>query len=57
MKRIFLMIGLMILASCGADGAPFVPTANLGLNIGPNGVTPGASLGASNGTVSVGVGL
>ncbi len=57
MKRIFLVIGLMTLASCGADGAPFVPTANLGLNIGPNGVTPGASLGASNGTVSVGVGL
>lgn len=57
MKRIFLVIGLMTLAACGADGAPFVPTANLGLNIGPNGVTPGASLGASNGTVSVGVGL
>ena len=57
MKRIFLVIGLMALAACGADGAPFVPTANLGLNIGPNGVTPGASVGATNGTVSVGVGL
>ena len=57
MKRIVFVIALMGLAACGADGAPFVPTANLGLNIGPNGVTPGASVGASNGTVSVGVGL
>ena len=57
MKRIFLVVGLMSLAACGADGAPFVPTANLGLNIGPNGVSPGARVGASNGTVSVGVGL
>ena len=57
MKRIVFVIALLGLAACGADGAPFVPTANLGLNIGPNGVTPGASVGASNGTVSVGVGL
>ncbi|SFR98003.1 hypothetical protein [Yoonia litorea] len=57
MKPLVLIISLTVLAACGADGAPFVPTANLGLNIGPNGVTPGATVGASNGTVSVGVGL
>jgi hypothetical protein len=57
MKRIALILVVAALAGCGADGAPFTPNASLGIGIGTNGVTTGASVGASNGTVSVGVGL
>ena len=57
MKRIALILTVAALAGCGADGAPFTPTANLGLSVGSGGVSTGASLGASNGTVSVGVGI
>jgi hypothetical protein len=57
MKRIALILTIATLAGCGADGAPFTPTANLGLSVGSGGVSTGASLGASNGTVSVGVGI
>lgn len=42
MIRIFLMgLGLVLLASCGADGVPTAPAAKTGVSIG--------------GTVSVGV--
>ncbi len=57
MKRIVLILTVVALAGCGADGAPFTPTANVGLSVGTNGVSTGASVGASNGTVSVGVGI
>jgi len=57
MKRIALILTVAALAACGADGAPFTPSANVGLSLGSNGVTTGASVGASNGTVSIGVGL
>jgi len=57
MKRVALILTLAALAACGADGAPFTPSANVGLSLGSNGVTTGASVGASNGTVSIGVGL
>jgi hypothetical protein len=55
MKRIALIISVVALAACGADGAPFTPNASVGMGVGTNGVTKGGSLGASNGTVSVGV--
>ncbi|WP_333711934.1 hypothetical protein [Yoonia sp.] len=57
MKRIVLVIGLMALAACGADGAPFTPNASFGVSAGTGGVSTGGSVGASNGTVSVGVGF
>jgi hypothetical protein len=57
MKRIALIISVVALAACGADGAPFTPNASVGMGVGTNGVTKGGSLGASNGTVSVGVGF
>lgn len=57
MKRIAMILTVAALAACGADGAPFTPTANVGLSLGSNGVTTGARVGASNGTVSIGVGL
>ncbi len=57
MKRIALILTVAALAGCGANGAPWTPNANLGLSLGSGGVSTGASLGASNGTVSVGVGV
>lgn len=57
MKRIALILTIAALAGCGADGAPWTPNANVGLSVGTGGMSTGASVGASNGTVSVGVGL
>ncbi len=57
MKRL-LVVGLIgFLAACGAEGDPLRPTANLGLNIGPNGVTPSMGLGAQNSNVRLNIGL
>ncbi|WP_296422584.1 hypothetical protein [Yoonia sp.] len=57
MKRIALIIVVAAVAGCGADGAPWRPSANVGISIGTGGVSPSANLGASNGPVSVAVGL
>ncbi|EBA12103.1 hypothetical protein [Roseobacter sp. CCS2] len=57
MKQIALVLTVAALAACGADGAPFTPNANVGLSVGSNGVNTTTSVGASNGTVSVGVGF
>ena len=56
-KPIGLILALGFLVSCGADGAPLRPNANVGLSVGSGGVSTNASVGASNGTVSVGVGF
>lgn len=57
MKRIAVLLVTTALAACGADGAPFTPNASVGLSVGTNGVSTNTSVGASNGTVSVGVGF
>lgn len=57
MKQIVLILVVASLAGCGADGAPMRPNANVGLSVGTGGVSTSASVGASNGTVSVGVGF
>ena len=57
MKKLALIAAFGTLTSCGADGDPLRPSANPGLSIGPSGVSPNASVGASNGTVSAGVNL
>ena len=57
MKPIAVFLILAGLAACGADGPPMRPSANLGVSLGSGGVSTNASVGASNGTVSVGVGL
>ncbi|MEL6961003.1 MAG: hypothetical protein AAGL89_18870 [Pseudomonadota bacterium] len=56
-KAIFALTALVIVAACGADDPPFRPSANVGVNIGPNGVSPNVNLGATNGTVGIGVNL
>ena len=57
MKRLVLVLIVAALAACGADGPPMRPTANMGLSVGTNGVSTGASIGASNGIFSMGVGI
>lgn len=57
MKRLALILIVAAVAGCGADGAPWRPNANIGLSIGTGGVSPNASVGATNGPVSVGVGF
>lgn len=52
-----LLLALVTFTACGADAPPFVPSASIGANIGPNGVTPQASGMMSNGTISVGLNL
>lgn len=57
MKRIVLIMLVAGLAGCGADGAPWRPNASVGVSVGSGGASTNASVGASNGTVSVGVGF
>jgi hypothetical protein len=57
MMRLVMIGVITALAACGADGAPMTPSANVGLSVGSGGVSTSASVGASNGTVSIAVGL
>ena len=51
------LAALTTLAACGADGPPFVPTGSASVGIGTGGVSTGATLGATNGTFTIGVGI
>ncbi len=55
MRAILAVIGLAVLASCGADGGPMTPTAALGMSVGTGGVSTGAAFGLSNNNVSLAV--
>lgn len=57
MKVVFAMMIFAAMSGCGADGEPFRPTANMGVSIGSDGVTPSATVGATNGPLSVSLGL
>ena len=57
MTRLALIGAFVALAACGADGPPVTPNANLGLSLGTGGLSTSASVGASNGMFSVGLGL
>ncbi|MBR2657785.1 hypothetical protein [Yoonia sp.] len=57
MKRLALIALVATLAACGADAPPMTPNASVGLGVGSGGVSTFGSVGASNGRVSVGVGL
>lgn len=56
MKALPLILFVAVLSGCGADGAPFRPSADLGVSIGTGGVSTSCSVGTTNGTVSVRVG-
>ena len=57
MIRLIAIAALTFVAACGADDPPFRPTGNVGVSVGPNGVTPSVGLGATNGTFKVGLSL
>ncbi|WP_375280001.1 hypothetical protein [Pseudooctadecabacter sp.] len=57
MKIVFALVALTVVAACGADDPPFRPTGNVGVSVGPNGVTPNVGVGATNGTFNVGLSL
>ncbi len=48
---------VLLLTACGADGPPFKPTGNIGLSVGSDGVTKSGSIGATNGNVTMSIGL
>ena len=56
MNRLFAVGLIGLLAACGAEGDPLRPTANLGVNFGPSGVSQSVAIGASNSNVSFSVG-
>ena len=57
MKKLFTAAALIVVSACGADDPPFRPTANVGVNVGAGGVSTSTSIGATNGTFSVGLNL
>ena len=57
MIRLAMIVLMTTLAACGADAPPMTPNANVGLSMGSGGIGTYGSVGASNGRVSVGVGL
>lgn len=56
MKRIAMIMALVALAACGAEGDPLRPTAGLGIGIGPGGISVRPNVGVTDGTSRVGVG-
>lgn len=57
MNKVLTFGVIGFLAACGAEGDPLRPTANLGVNIGSNGVSQSVAIGASNSNVNFSVGL
>jgi len=57
MKSISMIVIIIGLVSCGADGEPLTPAANKGLSLDAGSVNTHASVDASNGNVSFGAGL
>lgn len=57
MIRLIAIAALTFVAACGADDPPFRPTGNVGVSVGPSGVTPTVGVGATNGTFNVGLSL
>lgn len=54
--KYLLILSLLGLTACGADGRPIAPSLNMGLKIGPNGITPTVSASGRAGPVTVSVG-
>ena len=57
MKHLIWIAALGALSACGADGEPITPSLNAGVTIGSGGVSTNASVGVSQGPVSIRLGL
>ena len=55
-KVIMAVLGLVMLAGCGADGAPVRPTQSGSITVGTNGISAQTDVGLTNGTLSLGLG-
>lgn len=52
-----LVITILVLAGCGADGEPVQPMLNAGVSITPDGVAPHVGVGLNQGPFSIFLGL
>ena len=52
-----LVVTLLTLAGCGADGEPVQPALNAGVSITPDGVSPHLGVGVNQGPFSIFLGL
>lgn len=57
MKRLLALGSFALLVGCGADGAPIRPEARVGVSLGSEGVSSSAQVTASQGPLTVSVGL
>jgi len=57
MKRALIVMGLLSLAACGADGEPIKPTVNTNVSLSTSGVNVGTNLGVRRGPFNINLGL
>ena len=55
--RWIAMIGLGLLAACGAEGEPMRPTGGVSMSVGSHGIDTDVRIGATDERVSVALGL
>lgn len=56
-RAMALLLGLSVLAACGADGEPIQPSLNAGIGISPSGISPRLGIGLGKGPLSIGLNL
>ncbi|WP_416883852.1 hypothetical protein [Marivita sp.] len=54
MRPITLIVGLTLLAACGADGPPITPSINTTVSVGSEGVRTSTGVSVRSGPVTVG---
>jgi len=57
MKHIGLILAIAGLAACGAGGEPLTPRAKVGVTADKNGLSTSTEVVATNGVLTIGVGL
>ena len=57
MRGAALILCLLTLAGCGADGEPVQPTFSAGIGIGSGGVRLGGAVGVSTGPLNISLGF
>ncbi|MFP7672443.1 hypothetical protein ACG74X_03685 [Marivita sp. S0852] len=57
MKHTPLILALLVLAACGAEGDPIRPSVNTTVSVGSEGIRTSTGVIVQTGSVSVGVGF
>jgi hypothetical protein len=55
--RIVVVLAMLTLAACGADGEPVQPSASVNVGVGASGVHVGSRVGLRKGPISIGIAL